>query len=442
MKALKKSVPGLIISSFLSTIVIGAFILMLPFSTVGGTIALDDALFTAVSAVTVTGLSVKDTANFFTPFGQTVILVLLQIGGLGFMTFSTFAILMIGKGFSLMDKSIIESDFTTGTYKNLKDLLKEIVLMTFVLEFLGAVLLYFQFTELTGAFRVFASIFHSISAFCNAGFSVFSLSFVEYTSHAGINFTLMALIICGGIGFLVLNDIRMLIRRKIKGFSRFTLHSKLVIITSGFLIVLGFLVIFIEELINQNNTLPLGAKALSALFQSVSARTAGFNSINLNTLSFASIFIMLILMFIGAAPGSTGGGVKTTSAGMVFAYLRSQLAGKKKVDVFYRNIPAQTIERAFIVIIFSFLLVSAIILLLMTFESRFKMSELVFEAISAFGTVGLSLGITPELSLPSKLVIMVTMFIGRIGPLTLLIALSKREPKAVFNYPEENIMIG
>lgn len=439
---MKKSVPGIIISSFLSTIVIGAFILMLPFSTVGGTIAIEDALFTSASAVTVTGLIVQDTATYFTPFGQTVILILLQIGGLGFMTFSTFTILLIGKGFSLMDKSVIESDFTTGIYKNFKDLLKKIVLMTFGFELIGAVLLYFQFTQLKGAYRVFASIFHSISAFCNAGFSIFSSNFEEYTSHAGINFTLMVLIIGGGIGFLVLNDVLLLIIRKIKGFSKFTLHSKLVIMTSGLLILLGFLVIFIQELLNSSNHLPLGSKALAALFQSVSVRTAGFNTINSNLLSFASIFILIILMFIGASPGSCGGGVKTTSAGMVLAYLRSRLRGRESVDIFYRNIPARTIEKAFVVIIISFLLISVFVLLLLTFESQFKMSELVFETVSAFGTVGLSLGVTAKLSVLSKLTLMVTMFVGRIGPLTLLIALSKRESKAVFKYPEENIMIG
>lgn len=442
MKKVKRSVPGLIMYSFLSTIVIGAFILMLPFSTVEGTIALEDALFTSASAVTVTGLSVQNTATYFTPFGQIVILVLLQIGGLGFMTFSTFAILLIGKGFSLMDKSVIESDFTTGTYRNLKDLLKKIVLMTFLLESAGAVALYFQFSKFKGAYRVFASIFHSISAFCNAGFSIFTDSFESYTGHVGINSTLMILIICGGIGFLVLNDVWMLLLRRIKNFSRLTLHSKLVLLTSGFLILLGFVVIFIEELFNKTDTLSFGSKALAALFQSVSARTAGFNTVNLNTFSVASIFILLILMFIGASPGSTGGGVKTTSVSMVLAYLRSHLRGRKKIDIFYRNIPINTIEKAFVVIIVSFLMISLLVLLLMTFEPRFKLVELVFEAVSAFGTVGLSLGITPNLSIPSKFIIMTTMFIGRIGPLTLLLALSKRESKGVFNYPEENIMIG
>ncbi len=439
---MRKSVSALIISTFLSAIAMGTFMLALPFSTVSGTIAFEDALFTSASAVTVTGLIVKDTATYFTPFGQMVILILLQVGGLGIMTFSTFAILLMGKSFSLKDKSVIENEFTAGSYKNLKELLKKIIMMTFGIEFIGAVILYFQFTQLTGSHRIFASVFHSVSAFCNAGFSIFSSNFEDYTSHYGINITLMLLIIFGGIGFLVLNEVLLFMRREIKSFLKFSLHSKLVIITSGLLIGFGFIVIFIEELLNKSNNLPIGDKVLSSLFQSVTARTAGFNTINLNYLSFASIFILLLLMFIGASPGSTGGGVKTSSFSVVITYFHSRLKGREKIDIFYRNIPTKTIEKAFIVIIISFLLISLFTMLLLTFETKFKMVELVFETVSAFGTVGLSMGITSQLSFPSKLIVFLTMFVGRIGPLTLLIALSKRESKAVFNYPEENIMIG
>ncbi len=439
---MKKSVSALIINSFLITILIGTFVLMLPFSAARGAVSPEDALFTAASAVTVTGLIVKDTAADFSPFGQVVILILLQIGGLGFMTFSTFGILLMGKSFSITDKTIIENDFTAGRYKNVKDLVKKIVIMTFGMELLGAVVLYYQFTGLNGAHRVFAAVFHSISAFCNAGFSIFSSSFEDYTGHWGINVTLMILIICGGIGFLVLNEISLLIRKKIKHISRLSLHSKLVLITSGMLIFLGFLVIFIEELLNKSNHLVFGEKILSSLFQSVTARTAGFNTINLNYLSFASIFIIILLMFIGASPGSTGGGIKTSSVGIVMAYFRSRLKGREKIEIFYRNISARNIEKAFMVIILSFLIVFISFLMLLTFESELKTDDLLFETVSAFATVGLSMGITSKLSLMSKLVIIVTMFIGRVGPLTLLIALSKKESPANFKYPEEPIMIG
>lgn len=439
---MNKSASAIIISSFLIIIAVGTLVLLLPISTTNGSIAFEDALFTSASAVTVTGLIVKDTPKDFTFFGQLVILILLQIGGLGFMTFSTFTILLMGKSFSLKDKSVIENEFTAGSYKNLKDLLKKIIIMTFTIESLGAVTLYFHFRGLSGGHRVFASIFHSVSAFCNAGFSIFSNSFEDYIASTGINITIMMLIILGGIGFLVLNETIMFIRRKIKRFSKFSLHSKLVLITSAVLIITGFIIIFVEELLNKNNTLPLGTKILSSLFQSVTARTAGFNTINLRIYSFASIFIMLLLMFIGASPGSTGGGIKTSSTGVVFAYLRSRLLGRQEVGMFYRNIPPHTIEKAFVVIIIAFLVISFFSILLFSFEPKLAMPDLIFETVSAFGTVGLSMGITAQLSLPSKLIIMVTMFIGRIGPLTLLIAMSKRESRAVFNYPEENIMIG
>jgi len=437
-----KSISALIISSFLITIFIGTLFLMLPFSTTEGYISPVDAVFTATSAVTVTGLIVKDTPVDFTVFGQVVILFLIQVGGLGFMTFSTFGILVMGKSFSLKDKTYIENDFTAGNYKNVRDLAKKIVLMTFIIEVIGAVALHFQFSNLKGAHRIFSAIFHSISAFCNAGFSVFSNSFEDYISDWGINITLIVLIITGGIGFLVLNEIILLVRRKIKGFSKFSLHTKLVLITSGILVVIGFIVIFFEEALNRFNYLSLGDKILSSLFQSITTRTAGFNTINLSMLSYSSIFIIILLMFIGASPGSTGGGIKTTTTSIVMAYFRSRLRGKEKIDIFYRNIPANTIEKAFIVIIISFLFISFSFLLLLTFDNKFRMFELLFEAVSAFGTVGLSTGITSELSLLSKLTVALTMFVGRIGPLTLLIALSKKGSGASFKYPEENIMIG
>jgi len=439
---MKKSASSLIISSYLIIIFTGTLVLMLPFSTTHGSLNPEDALFTAASAVTVTGLIVKDTAVDFTPFGQAVILILLQIGGLGFMTFSTFTILLMGKSFSIQDKTIIENEFTAGSYKNVKDLVKKIVLMTFGMEVAGALVLYFQFTGLHGAHRVFASIFHSISAFCNAGFSIFSTSFEEYISHWGINLTLMVLIICGGIGFLVLNEIGLFMRRKIKRFSKFSLHTKLILVSSGILIFAGFLIILTQELLNRQNHFSFDVNVLSSLFQSVTSRTAGFNTIHLNYLSFGSLFIIIILMFIGASPGSTGGGIKTTSASVMFAYFRTRLQGKEKIDMFYRNIPVKTIEKAFIVIIIHALLIGLFFLLLLTIETKFEMRELLFETVSAFGTVGLSLGITSELSMMSKLIISVTMFIGRIGPLTLLIALSKRESHAILTYPEEHIMIG
>jgi trk system potassium uptake protein TrkH len=439
---MKRSGSFVIIAAFLTAIIIGTLLLRLPAATVNGSLKFEDAFFTSASAVTVTGLIVVDTATYFTFFGQLIILLLLQFGGLGFMTFSTLFILLLGKSVSLKDTFIIENDFTGGAHKNIKHLIKKIFLMTFIIELIGAILLYFNFSNLETGKRIFSAIFHSVSAFCNAGFSIFSNSFENYLSDTGVNIILVILIILGGIGFLVLDEILLFFKRRIKTFSKFSLHSKLVIISSSVLIVGGFLVILIEELLNSGNNLSLGANVLSAFFQSVTARTAGFNTINLNYLSFASIFIIILLMIIGASPGSTGGGIKTTPISILFAYFRSRMRGREKVDLFYRNIRAKTVEKAFIVIILSFLLISFSFLLLLTFESNFKMNDLIFETVSAFGTVGLSMGITAQLSLPSKIILVITMFIGRIGLLTLMIAISKRESKAVYDYPEANIMIG
>jgi len=310
---MKKSVL-IIITTYLTIIVIGALLLMLPISTQTGSIKPENALFTSASAITVTGLIVVDTSTYFTFFGQLVILILLQCGGLGFMLFSTLIILLVGKSISLKDKVIIENDFTTGTYKSIKGLIKKVFLLTFGFELIGSIILFFQFSNMTLKTRIFSSIFHSISAFCNAGFSTFSNSLENHINNPGINITFAVLIISGGLGFLVLNELFSFIKIKNKHFSKISLHSKLVIITSITLIIVGFLIIFIEEILNKSNTLSNNSKILSALFQSITARTAGFNTINLNLLSYASIFFILILMFIGASPGSTGGGIKTSSA--------------------------------------------------------------------------------------------------------------------------------
>ncbi len=437
---MKKSISFSIISTFLILIAIGTLLLMMPFSSHIGYMSPEDAIFTSVSAVTVTGLVTVNTKEYFTVTGQLIILILIQLGGLGFMTFSTLTVLILRRSISISNRLVLENDFTMAGYKNIKDLLKKIVFFTFGFELFGAFILFFQFGDLNIANRIFSSIFHSISAFCNAGFSIFKNGFMPYTSNAGFNFTVTFLIITGGIGFLVLNEIFLFIRRK-KSFSRFTIHSKLVLIISAILILSGTFIIFIEEIINSSNKLPVLDKLLTSFFQSVSARTAGFNTIDLNILSYSSLFIMVILMFIGASPGSTGGGIKTTSVGLVFAYFRARLKGIKNVNLFYRTIPQQNYEKAFLMIIISFLIISISFFLILSFEINFTFSELFFEVVSAFGTVGLSLGITSDLSLASKIVIMVTMFIGRIGPIALLLAISRKETKAVFDYPEENIMI-
>ncbi|MBN1197142.1 MAG: hypothetical protein JXA62_07025 [Candidatus Aminicenantes bacterium] len=439
---MNRNIAFIIITSFICVIMVGTLLLRLPMSTHAQSLALEDAMFTATSAVTVTGLIVLDTPKDFTPFGQGVILLLIQLGGLGFMSFSTLIILLLGRTISFTNQNLIISDFTTGSARNIRNIVKRIFLFTLILETVGAVALYFQFHHLDGPQRVFSSLFHSVSAFCNAGFSLFSNSLEDFLANPGINVTFMVLIIAGGIGFIVLNDIYGWILHRDRASSRISLHSKVALIVSSVLILAGFLIIWLEEIHHPENPLSAGSRLLSSLFQSVTARTAGFNTINLNILSPAALFMIVILMFIGASPGSTGGGVKTTSVGMVFAYMRSHIRGRDRASLYYRNIPSNNIEKAFMVIVLSMAVVGIGFLLLATFQPEIPFLKLLFETVSAFGTVGLSMGITGDLTLASKIVIMFTMFIGRIGPLTLLIALSGSQPKAVFQYPEENIMIG
>ncbi|MDW7761910.1 MAG: TrkH family potassium uptake protein [Acidobacteriota bacterium] len=421
---------------------VGTLMLRLPSATHAQFLPLEDALFTATSAVTVTGLIVCDTPVDFTRFGQIVILVLIQLGGLGFMSFSTLIILLFGRPLSLTDRSLIISDFTTGSARNIRSIVIRIFLFTITFETVGAVVLYFQFSHLEGSRRLFSAVFHAVSAFCNAGFSLFSNSLRDFTASPGINLTFIVLILAGGIGFVVLKDIAGCLSFRNRVVCRISLHSKVVLTVSGLLVLAGFLVIWLEELSNPTKSLAGGSRLLASLFQSITARTAGFNTIEMNILSPASLFMIMILMFIGASPGSTGGGVKTTSVGMVFAYIRSLLRGRDRVSLHYRRISGKNIEKALLVIVLSLGVVVISFLLLASFQPGLPFQDLLFETISAFGTVGLSLGVTPQMSLPSKIVIMITMLIGRVGPLTLLIALSRKESRAEFQYPEESIMIG
>ncbi len=442
---MKSSIAFMVLLTFVSAIVLGSIILYMPFSTNNSGISFSDAFFTATSAVTVTGLIVKDTEKDFTFIGQLVILILLQLGGLGFMTFSTLLILLIGGSISTSDKTLIESDFFSGRYKNVKDLIRRIFVFTFSFEIIGAILFYFRFNIEDSSHRAFVSVFHSVSAFCNAGFSVFSNNMENYTDDIAVNIILSILIIAGGIGFLVLNELYLYAKRDIKTFTKFSLHSKMVIVTSGFLIFFGTIIIFLEEMLSDDTIYSIGTTAMSSLFQVISTRTAGFNTIDLNILSSASVFIMMLLMFIGASPGSTGGGVKTSTIGVGIAYIKSLIFRKEKVTVFYRTIPSKIIEKSFLVLFLSFMIVSTFFFVLLSIESNNKditFFKLLFETISAFGTVGLSMGITAKLSTVSKFVISLLMFIGRVGPITLIVAISKKKSKGVYNYPEEDIMVG
>ncbi|MGB2907540.1 MAG: potassium transporter TrkG [Candidatus Aminicenantaceae bacterium] len=345
--------PALLLAvSFVVAIVLGTVLLVLPFSTVGGHISFLDALFTATSAVCVTGLIVQDTATFFAPFGQAIILVLFQIGGLGILTFSTLILLVAGKRISLTDHLIIQQGFLSSAPHKVRNLVKSIFVYTLSFELLGTVLLMLRWHTHYGFPRsVFLSLFHSVSAFCNAGFSLFSDSFQTYRGDVYVNTVLILLIVFGGLGFLVHLEVRQSLFKLIRGLRiQLSLHTKLVLSMTLGLIIVSLGLFLIMEWNHALQGLPLSEKLISALFQIISPRTAGFNTMDLNTLSLASISRLIILMFIGAASGSTGGGVKISTVGVILAFLRSKLAARESTHLFYRTLPLELISKAYTVV--------------------------------------------------------------------------------------------
>lgn len=441
----------IVIISFLGIIMLGTILLMLPQSVNGERLSFIDSLFTATSATCVTGLIVVDTGAKFTHFGQLVILMLIQLGGLGIMTFSTFFVFLVLGKFSLSDREVIQETLTQSPIKNIAGLLKTIFSFTIFIEICGAVLLTFIFSERMPFFKaLYYGIFHSISAFCNAGFSLFRNSFINYQGDIRINFILIFLIILGGIGFIVLTEVKRIILSKKKyNKNLFSFHSKVVITITAILIFSGFLVIFLFENNNMLNHQPVKNKLLISLFQSVTCRTAGFNTVDISLLTNSTLFFMIMLMFIGASPGSCGGGIKTTTAGVIVSMLIARFQNRNDVNIAYRCIPQDVVSRAISVTFFSAVIIALSTILLMTVElggishqiSRGFFLEALFEVISAFGTVGLSTGLTPNLSLFGKMIIILTMFVGRLGPLTIALAIGKKESPR-FRYAQEKVLIG
>ena len=441
----------ILIFSFILIILLGSIILSLPQSVVGERLSFIDSVFTATSATCVTGLIVVDTSTKFTEFGQLIILILIQLGGLGIMTFSTFFIFLIIGKFSISERDVIQETLIQSPIKNLAGLLKTIFLFTIIIEALGAVVLsicFIQQMPLKDA--LIHGVFHSISAFCNAGFSLNQNSFINYQGDVIINFTLIFLITSGGLGFIVLHELRkfLLNKRKNKKIS-FSYHTKMVLCISSILIVFGFLIILFFEHGNVLSQQSLKNKFLLSFFQSVTCRTAGFNSVDISLLTNSTLFFMIILMFVGASPGSCGGGVKTTTASVLVAMLSARFKNRDDVNIANRRIPEDIISRAISITFFSVFIIITATILLMTFEqggishqqSRGMFLESFFEVISAFGTVGLSTGLTAELSSIGKGIIIATMFVGRLGPLTIALAIGKKE-KPRFKYAQEKILIG
>jgi len=427
---------------FASIILLGTLLLTLPISnTTGKPLAFIDALFTATSATCVTGLVVKDTGTFFTMFGQVVIIMLIQVGGLGFMTMATLFALILKRRISLRDRLLLQEAMNQNTMEGIVRLIRKVLLFSLIIEGVAAILLTIRWSnDMPFGKALYFGIFHAISMFNNAGFDLFGnfRSLTGYVYDPLVNFVVMFLIVSGGIGFIVLSDLVDFKRTR-----RISLHSKVVLSMTAFLIVFGAIVIFVFEYSNPRTlgTLNWGGKILGSLFQSVTPRTAGANTLDLGSMRQASQFFIIILMFIGASPGSTGGGIKTTTFTIIIGAVISMLRGREDIVLFRYRLAQERIYKALTITLLALLLVLSVAMVLSTTEdSPFLM--ILYETTSAFGTVGLTMGLTTHLSLIGKILISLTMFAGRLGPLTMAYALGPKKGKELYRHPEGKIIIG
>lgn len=448
-RALLQSPARISILGFATLVSMGTLLLMLPTASTAERLGFINAVFTATSATCVTGLVVVDTGTAFSLFGQLVILLLIQVGGLGIMTLSTLILMVAGRRPSLAGRMVIQDTFTHGEEQSLFSILRNVVIFTFVIEGLGIALMFFNFFpgRQIGD-TLYLSVFHSVSAFCNAGFSIFSDSFMRYRDNWVLNLGICCLIILGGIGFPVLSELKRQFPYNGRTWSRLSLHSKLVLSVTAILLIGGSFLFILMEWRNTLAPLSQTDRFLAGFFQVVTARTAGFNTLPVKEMTNESLFFLLLLMFIGASPGSCGGGIKTTTLACLALLGVSRLRGKARPQLFRRTISEGSVGKAVSIVMTSlFLIVTATLLLLMTelgdtphLESRGIFLELLFEVVSAFGTVGLSTGVTQGLSSAGKLIVTFVMFIGRLGPL--VIAISVTRPTSRYYYAEESIMIG
>jgi len=436
---------------FMGAIAIGAVLLHSSFSTHSHTISWLDALFTATSAVCVTGLNVVDTGSKFSQLGQVIIMVLIQLGGLGIMTFSTLAFYLLKKKISLTDQMAVGQGLLHDPKFHLGRFLIQVVSVVFLIEFIGAILLFMVDPE---GFQPFSALFHSVSAFCNAGFSLNANSLMMYKDNWSVNFIIMALIVLGGVGFSVIIEGASLlwsnVRRNDTKPRRCSKNLALVLKTTIFLIVTGWLCLFLSEFIGFREYRPLNEAVLSSLFQSVTCRTAGFNTIEIAKMTNASLVFMIFLMYIGGAPGSCAGGIKVTTLRVLWAFVKAQINGNEQVVIGKYAVDKESISDALSLLFFSLALLFACVLILQFTEggdiphvqARGKFLECLFEAVSAFGTVGLSVGLTPKLSPIGKMLIIFLMFVGRVGPLALVASIQSFRTKLYYSLPEEKITIG
>jgi trk system potassium uptake protein TrkH len=422
------STQAYLIFTFLILIAIGTVLLLCPFVKHTNGINFIDALFTSTSAVCVTGLTVVDTSQFNLA-GQFVILLLIQLGGIGIMTLGSSIILFLRGEIDLGTRIMASKINESYGFHEIEHILRFVLLYTFITEFIGILLLFPSFIKdgYEASQALYLAFFHSISAFCNAGFSTFDQSLMD--ANIFIKITIMLLIILGGLGYYVIFDIT----KRIKNKTRLKIHTKIVFIMTVFLILSGALAF---KLIERNHI-----SVMDSFFQSVTARTAGFNTIDLLSMHRVSLVVMILLMIIGASPGSTGGGLKTTTAFLTFVSIKAASSGATRTVVFGRKIPASNIARAFSVVILYFLVIGIASIIFLFFDD-YNFLHVIFEVTSAVGTVGLSIGITSQADTIGKIILIICMFIGRLGPSAFLLAMIGREKPVKLDYPEEKIILG
>lgn len=441
--SLKRAIKNLtdlqiIFLSFLVVVLLGGGILSLPISSRAGEYThLVDSIFTAISATCVTGLAVLDTSTHWSLFGQIIILILIQVGGLGFMTLVASIFLLLNQKVSMKSRTAIQKTYNVSHLGFRKSLVLGILFISLITEFIGSVLLSFVFIPEYGWMKgIWFSIFHSVSAYCNAGFDLFGDSLIAYNNSPYIMLIISALIVCGSLGFIVIMDLIGYKRNK-----KLSLHSKLALITTGCLIAVGMLLFFIIRLsIYKSNFL---MSIVQSLFFAITPRTAGFAIQDYSTLSQASIFLTIVLMAIGGTSGSTAGGIKTTTIGIFILNIRAIIRREKYTTLGRRTIPQQLVKQSYesIFLYFSLVIISTFLLLML--EPNFRLDQVLFEVVSALSTVGLSMNVTPELSPLSKGLVGLLMFIGRVGIFTILYSLNTKDrQETLYKYPEENVMVG
>ena len=437
------SAVQILVIGFVILILIGGILLSLPISSASGkSTDFLDALFTSTSAACVTGLITLDTGTYWSQFGQVVIMLLIEVGGLGFMSFATFFALILGKKITLRERLVMQEAMNTFNIQGLVRMVRYVLAFTFSVQFFGALLLSTQFVPQFGLGKgIYFSIFHSISSFCNAGFDLFGHfnSVTGYWNNIVVLLTLSSLIIIGGIGFTVWFELY-----NYRGIKKLSVHSKVVIVVSVALLIVGTILMFLFEMNNKKTIgdMGFGYKVLNSYFASASPRTAGMNSVSTDDMVNASKFLTVILMFIGGSPGSTAGGLKTSTFGVIILSVISVIRGREDAQVFGRRFSKELVYKSLALLIIGMSIVILVTMILTITEPGESFINLLYEATSAFGTVGLTTGVTQRLSSVGKVVIILTMYCGRVGPMTVVLALLKNKKKQTHKYPEGRILIG